>query len=215
MDFREDPYGPMPWCFVFRESLYGPRAVKAHQKILRRMLLVHGWMALPRTRKTHSHQISVSWFLGIGHRAEICALSSNIRHFDVKHNGACSGPCKQNQAQNQSRDFFVAAECVSTLALESQEPRHIRTDGQRNEPTKTLFPFTACFAASPHPVSAHLSILWQLPNINSSSLGLETPQCHPNGPLQSATSKRGELDKPSLSLSIHLSLYIYIFNYWS
>ena len=33
MNFRGNPYGPIPWCLAFREHLYGPMAVKVRQKL--------------------------------------------------------------------------------------------------------------------------------------------------------------------------------------
>ena len=44
MNFRENLYGPIPWCLAFRENPSGPMALKVRQKFPRRLALVHGWL---------------------------------------------------------------------------------------------------------------------------------------------------------------------------
>ena len=42
MNFKGNSYGPVPWCLVFREYLYGPMALKVHEKSLPGLALIHG-----------------------------------------------------------------------------------------------------------------------------------------------------------------------------
>ena len=38
------PYGPIPWCLVFRGDLYGPMALKVCRTFPPKLVLVHGWL---------------------------------------------------------------------------------------------------------------------------------------------------------------------------
>ena len=44
MNFTGKPYGPIPWCLVFRGKLSRPAALIICQKFLPRLVLTHGWL---------------------------------------------------------------------------------------------------------------------------------------------------------------------------
>ena len=54
---KKNSYGPIPWCLVFRENLYGPMALKVHQKFPRTG--IGPWLALPNNRRKLARRLTM------------------------------------------------------------------------------------------------------------------------------------------------------------